>query len=69
MHETERDLAARQVENAQITDSYVIGDIDETAFRNSSVPAWSSTRWHRQADTRPMRWRRSDGFSLVADGK
>jgi subtilisin family serine protease len=29
MHETERDLAAQQVENAQVTDSYVIGDIDE----------------------------------------
>jgi hypothetical protein len=29
MHVAERDLAARQVENAQVTDSYVIGDIDE----------------------------------------
>jgi serine protease AprX len=29
MHETERDLAARLVDNAQVTDSYVIGDIDE----------------------------------------
>jgi serine protease AprX len=29
MHETERELAAQQVENAQVTDSYVIGDIDE----------------------------------------
>ncbi|HEY6688209.1 MAG TPA: S8 family serine peptidase [Propionibacteriaceae bacterium] len=29
MHETERTLAAQRVENAQVTDSYVIGDIDE----------------------------------------
>ena len=29
MHETERALAAQRVENAQVTDSYVIGDIDE----------------------------------------
>ena len=29
MHETERDLAARQIENAQVTESYVIGDINE----------------------------------------
>ena len=29
MHEAERDLAAGQIENAQVTDSYVIGDIDE----------------------------------------
>ena len=29
MHEAERDLAAQQIENAQVTDSYVIGDIDE----------------------------------------
>ena len=29
MHEAERDLAAQQVENAQVTESYVIGDIDE----------------------------------------
>jgi hypothetical protein len=36
MHETERDLAAQQVENAQVTDSYVIGDIDEAASKNSS---------------------------------
>src|SRR5215207_809598 len=29
MHDTERDEAARIVENAQVTDSYVIGDVDE----------------------------------------
>ena len=29
MHEAERDLAAQRIENAQVTDSYVIGDIDE----------------------------------------
>jgi subtilisin family serine protease len=29
MHESERDEAARMVEHAQVTDSYVIGDIDE----------------------------------------
>jgi serine protease AprX len=29
MHETERDEAARLIENAQVTESYVIGDIDE----------------------------------------
>ena len=29
MHDTERDEAARIVENAQVTESYVIGDVDE----------------------------------------
>jgi hypothetical protein len=29
MHETERAAAAQLVENAQVTESYVIGDIDE----------------------------------------
>jgi serine protease AprX len=33
MHETERDAAAQLVENAQVTDSYVIGDIDENRIQ------------------------------------
>ena len=46
MHEAERDLAAREVENAQVTDSYVIGDIDENRIQELEGADPPPTPWH-----------------------
>jgi hypothetical protein len=61
MHEAERDLAAQQIENAQVTDSYVIGDIDEDRVEELEQAGLVVDEVAPAGGPRPQRWREAPG--------
>jgi hypothetical protein len=66
MHETERDLAAQLVENAEVTDSYVIGDIDDKPHRGTQAGRFGR---RRGAAGRPAHDRGHGTGHMSAEGR